>query len=244
MDRWGRLRRIETEQQRQWAEEERESLQAHILHNQAAENDAEIEALMEASADELREGSNKATHEIYLRRVEKLGETTTTTTNTSPNGAGYDMKISSNGQINEIIFTYALTVYKAQGSEWPNVYLVLHHTHGKQRNRETIYTGVTRARHNLVVMCSCESSVKSPKNATFVGGILSQVVPGTGLQAKLDYFRKKLKLAEKSEEVRSIIDSHAEVAATAAVQAKAANTKPPQPSLFNNSNNLNNEQPF
>jgi ABC-type oligopeptide transport system ATPase subunit len=233
MDRWGRLRKIESEQQRQWAEEERESLQAHVLHNQVAESEAEIEALMEASADELREGSSKATHELYLRRVENRDSATGSS---SPNGELYDIKINSNGQINEIIFTYALTVYKSQGSEWSNVYLVMHHTHGKQRNRETLYTGVTRARHNLVVMCSCENAVKSPKNATFVGGILSQVVPGATVKDKLHYFRDKLKLAEKSEEVRSIIDSHASVVATKEASAKAASTKPSQPTLFNSSN--------
>lgn len=48
-------------------------------------------------------------------------------------------------------FGYALTVHKAQGSEWRSVFLVDEYRRNEQR-REWLYTGITRAAERLVVM--------------------------------------------------------------------------------------------
>lgn len=48
-------------------------------------------------------------------------------------------------------FGYALTVHKAQGSEWPSVMLIDEYRRSEQR-REWLYTGITRAAERLVVV--------------------------------------------------------------------------------------------
>ena len=44
-----------------------------------------------------------------------------------------------------MILGYALTVHKAQGSEWDRVFLLLHQSHNTMIQRELLYTAVTRA---------------------------------------------------------------------------------------------------
>lgn len=53
-------------------------------------------------------------------------------------------------------FGYALTVHKAQGSEYDAVALVLHASHGQALNRELLYTAVTRAKGLLYVIAPYE----------------------------------------------------------------------------------------
>lgn len=45
---------------------------------------------------------------------------------------------------------YALTVHRAQGSEWPAVLLVLHEAHSPMLSRNLVYTALTRAKEQFV----------------------------------------------------------------------------------------------
>lgn len=54
-------------------------------------------------------------------------------------------------QLPDTACAYALTVHKAQGSEFDEVLLVLPHGDSPVLTRELVYTGVTRARRRLVV---------------------------------------------------------------------------------------------
>jgi exodeoxyribonuclease V alpha subunit len=47
---------------------------------------------------------------------------------------------------------YAVTVHKSQGSEYPTVILIINRSHGKILTNELIYTAVTRAKSQLIVL--------------------------------------------------------------------------------------------
>ncbi|MEZ4319176.1 MAG: ATP-dependent RecD-like DNA helicase [Myxococcota bacterium] len=55
-------------------------------------------------------------------------------------------------ELNSIELAYAVTVHKSQGSEYPAVVLLLHHSHGLMLRRNLFYTAVTRAKAFLCVV--------------------------------------------------------------------------------------------
>ena len=94
-----------------------------------------------------------------------------------------EISISTAGEVNALLYGYALTVHKSQGSEWRRVFFVLHQSHATMIQRELLYTGVTRAKEELYIICEPE---------TFVKGIQSQRVKGDTLEEKAEYFKGKL----------------------------------------------------
>ena len=54
--------------------------------------------------------------------------------------------------LSELVLAYSCTVHKSQGSEYPVVILVLHRQHHVMLQRNLLYTGVTRARRQVVVL--------------------------------------------------------------------------------------------
>jgi exodeoxyribonuclease V alpha subunit len=59
----------------------------------------------------------------------------------------YDMS-----EANELTLAYACTVHKAQGSEYPVIVLVVHPQHAIMLQRNLLYTAVTRARQQVVLI--------------------------------------------------------------------------------------------
>ena len=57
-------------------------------------------------------------------------------------------------ELETLLHAYALSVHRAQGSEFPAVVLVLHSLHGSMLRRDLLYTAVTRARSLLVIVGS------------------------------------------------------------------------------------------
>jgi len=90
--------------------------------------------------------------------------------------------VDSAAAVNGMLHGYALTVHKAQGSEWRKVFLLFHHSHAVMMQRELLYTAVTRAKEELYVICEPE---------TFVKGIESQRIKGNTLNEKAEYFKGK-----------------------------------------------------
>lgn len=93
------------------------------------------------------------------------------------------INIKSAGEIDALILGYAITVHKAQGSEWNKVFLCIHHSHSMMIQRELLYTAVTRAKEELFVICEPD---------TFEKGILRQRIPGSTWQEKSEYFKGKV----------------------------------------------------
>jgi len=95
---------------------------------------------------------------------------------------GVAVEISKAAEVNNLLHSYALTVHKAQGSEWRKVFFCLHQSHATMLQRELLYTGVTRAREELYVICEPES---------FTKGIISQKIKGNTLAEKAEFFKGK-----------------------------------------------------
>lgn len=61
--------------------------------------------------------------------------------------------LTTASELNEMLMGYAITVHKSQGSEWRNVFFYLHQSHSRMCSRELIYTGMTRAKDYLYMIC-------------------------------------------------------------------------------------------
>jgi exodeoxyribonuclease V alpha subunit len=94
-----------------------------------------------------------------------------------------EVTVTKAADVNSLLLAYALTVHKAQGSEWRKVFFCLHQSHATMLQRELLYTGVTRAREELYVICEPES---------FTKGIISQKIKGNTLAEKAEFFKGKL----------------------------------------------------
>lgn len=94
-----------------------------------------------------------------------------------------EIELDSAAELNSMILGYALTVHKAQGSEWDRVFLLLHQSHNTMIQRELLYTAVTRAATSLYVICESD---------TFEKGVLSQRITGNTLAEKAQYFMGKV----------------------------------------------------
>lgn len=109
---------------------------------------------------------NQASHKLVVRLLDSATEVTLTTA----------------GEMNALLHAYALTVHKAQGSEWRKVFCCFHQSHATMMQRELLYTAVTRAREELYVICEPE---------TFTKGITSQRIKGDTLAEKAEFFKGK-----------------------------------------------------
>ena len=59
---------------------------------------------------------------------------------------------SGSPNLADIEIAYALTIHKAQGSEFPCAVVVVHKSHAFMHHRNLFYTGVTRAKETTVVV--------------------------------------------------------------------------------------------
>lgn len=132
--------------------------------SQAVLDSDAVDRLLDMGASSSEERKTQASHIIKLRMEE----------------SGIEFTVSAAGEVNKLDLRYVQTIHKAQGSEWRKVYLCLHHTHTTLK-REGLYTGFTRAREELYVICETDSFIKS---------VARQEIPGNTLEEKA----KKLKM--------------------------------------------------
>lgn len=94
---------------------------------------------------------------------------------------GQTVSISSAGEFNGQIFQlgYALSVHKSQGSEWRRVFLLFHKNHSMMLSRELLYTAMTRAREELVIVSRPELIKKATR---------APRIKGNSLQEKIEFF--------------------------------------------------------
>jgi exodeoxyribonuclease V alpha subunit len=88
------------------------------------------------------------------------------------------------GDVNLIGLGYALTIHKSQGSEWKRVFFITHGSHATMLQRELLYTGITRAKESLLIVCEADALEK---------GIRSQRVKGETIEEKAEFFKGKVK---------------------------------------------------
>lgn len=141
----------------------------------------DMDKFLEAAVSSLEneDRTTVASHTVLLRRT----------------ADNVELELDAAGEINNLLGGYAITIHKAQGSEWRKVFCVFHHSHATMLQRELLYTAVTRARESLYILCEPN---------TFQKGITSQKIKGTTLAEKAEYFKGKqdemqLKLEEKDD---------------------------------------------
>ncbi|HYP43202.1 MAG TPA: ATP-dependent RecD-like DNA helicase, partial [Candidatus Nitrosocosmicus sp.] len=134
------------------------------------EDECDVDKIFAAMEDK-SERVNQASHiiSIYLPDTERT------------------VHLKTSAELNGLLLAYALTVFKSQGSEWRKVFFILHQSQATMIQRELLYTGVTRAREELYVICEPE---------TFTNGIRSQRIKGNTLAEKAEFFKGKFKSGE------------------------------------------------
>jgi exodeoxyribonuclease V alpha subunit len=139
-------------------------------HHISGEDSEDIDFMLSQVSMKGVEGEDRvrqASHEVTVRLMETDREVTITTA----------------GDLNNLIHAFALTVHKSQGSEFRKVFLMLHQSHATMLSRELLYTGVTRAREELYIICEPES---------MTNGIMSQRIKGNTLAEKAEFFKGKI----------------------------------------------------
>lgn len=92
---------------------------------------------------------------------------------------GVETRLSATGEVTSLELGYCQTVHRAQGSERHKVLCFFHNSHDILIFRELLYTAITRAKHELVILCEPN---------TFVKGITNQRLAGKTLEEKLEKF--------------------------------------------------------
>jgi ATP-dependent exoDNAse (exonuclease V) alpha subunit len=98
---------------------------------------------------------------------------------------GLEIDLCTVGDFAPSVFSlgYALTVHKSQGCEWRKVFIVLHKDHSVMAFRELLYTAVTRARENVILITKdfmIKKAVENPR------------IKGNTIEEKIEYFNSGL----------------------------------------------------
>lgn len=150
---------------------------ANSVHKEMSEDDMDFILNQVTTSNSSEERIRQASHKIVLRLLDSDKEVT----------------IETAAAVNTMILSYALTVHKAQGSEWRKVFLIFHQSHNTMIQRELLYTAITRAKEELYIICEPE---------TFTKGIIGQRIKGNTLAEKAEYFKGKIDtLTEKEKKL-------------------------------------------
>ena len=85
-------------------------------------------------------------------------------------------------QLNNSSLGYAMTVHKAQGSECRKVFFLTAGCHSAMLFRELVYTAITRAAEELVILCQPSMLARAGNRAR---------IKGDTLAAKLEFFKSR-----------------------------------------------------
>jgi exodeoxyribonuclease V alpha subunit len=143
-----------------------------VSHGHRMQNtDLDLDKLLEMAGEaDNEERTIQASHKITFQFID----------------SGQYLTVTSLSDLNKLDHAYALTVHKSQGSEWRKVFLALHWSHNNMIRRELLYTAISRASKQIVVICEPD---------TFIGGIQKQTIKGTTLAEKAEYFKGKSQVA-------------------------------------------------
>jgi ATP-dependent exoDNAse (exonuclease V) alpha subunit len=142
--------------------------EAELLEQDSATHD-EIDRLMAATLADNEDRLRAASHVVTVKL----------------NDSGYEVELSSGGDfgLNKFDFSYCMTCYKAQGSEWDNVYVFTHKSHAVSLCNEFFYTAASRAKKKLVM-------VVEPDHLSRV--MVNQSIKGDNWQEKAKHFARNI----------------------------------------------------
>ena len=105
-----------------------------------------------------------------------------------------EIALSKVGQIRGLLLAYAITCHKAQGSEYRKVIVITHSSNSQMLSREWLYTAVTRARENLLLLYN------EYANRGLSTALRRQIVKGETIEEKAANFS----LAEATKESNNL----------------------------------------
>lgn len=98
--------------------------------------------------------------------------------------------LATAGEVGALDLGYAITVHKSQGSEYKKVFFITHKSQNTMLSRELVYTAITRARQELIVICEPN---------LFVQGINSQRLQGNNVAEKVANFERSMEISKCSD---------------------------------------------
>lgn len=115
-------------------------------------NDFDVDAFMdEMQITVVTDRVTTASHEITVRFIGSEDD----------EGVGQTAELRTAAEVNDMVFAYAITVHKSQGSEWRKVFFILHKSHSQMCSRELMYTGMTRAKSELYLIVEPDKAMVS-----------------------------------------------------------------------------------
>ena len=140
-------------------------------HHHLEETNEDIDEMLQRMADaEVEDKQNQASHVITIESLD----------------TGNTWRVGEVGIFAGMVFSYALTVHKSQGSEWRRVFVFLHTKHHAMCSRELVYTAVTRARETLIIICEPD---RRGSDGTLTKAAKNPRIKGNTLAEKLEWLR-------------------------------------------------------
>lgn len=140
--------------------------------------DKVLESFSGDNEDEERQ--KQASHVITLRLVGNASEG-------DEDSEENTISLNTTSEIMGLQLGYAITVHKSQGSQWRQVFVLIHKTHATMTMRELLYTACSRAQKSLYIICEKD---------TFIKGIEKQKIKGNTLMEKAEFFKGKIEVLE------------------------------------------------
>lgn len=130
------------------------------LNNESLDIESMLESLA-ATTTVVEDRKTASSHKITVRFFDGTDPATWTPEDSILTHEDFETTtLETAAEVNEMLFGYACTVHKSQGSEWRKVFLMLHSSHSQMCSRELIYTAVTRAAKELYVICEPDRGMK------------------------------------------------------------------------------------
>lgn len=186
-----------------WGTMQEKLSDAEKLHAQAEDSEmdlAAIEAFMSKVVEDAGDRVQAASHVVVIKYAFSDEEEV----------------LDNAGQINNLLGGYCMTPDKAQGSEWQNVFIVMHQSHAVRNFRELLYTSITRAAKRLHFILEVDTLFK---------GVKSQRVQGNTLAEKAEFFKGKA--SEKEAQLQLKMDLEVKQAQLAGKLAESSDGSSP-----------------
>jgi ATP-dependent exoDNAse (exonuclease V) alpha subunit len=129
--------------------------------NDSLDVDAILQS-MSAAHTEIEDRKHQASHIVTVRFINGTDPSAWTDKDDEESDELYETALlETAAQINDMLGGYAVTVHKSQGSEWRKVIFFMHQKHSAMCSRELVYTAITRAAQELIIICEPDRGIKS-----------------------------------------------------------------------------------